>query len=215
MRASTLTVSLASVVVLLSSVQIIAAGADADKPGQRTKVQRSPASLSFKHNVRSPQDPDVFVSYDYGYPYPPSPPTTYAEQLSSTVTSLASGSEASYTKNSSVASITGTPGVSGSATTGFTDSSGATVTVSDTVVIYPPNSTNGGLSISSVYDYHCKLLRHRYCFDSVRCIHWVEPDDARFAKHVGISLLNSVTTFDLKFIGANIVGHWIYHRIFL
>ncbi|TIC90575.1 hypothetical protein CH35J_011750 [Colletotrichum higginsianum] len=93
MRASTLTVSLASVVVLLSSVQIIAAGADADKPGQRTKVQRSPASLSFKHNVRSPQDPDVFVSYDYGYPYPPSPPTTYAEQLSSTVTSLASGSE--------------------------------------------------------------------------------------------------------------------------
>ncbi|KAK6208908.1 hypothetical protein QIS74_12426 [Colletotrichum tabaci] len=152
MRASTLTVSLASVVVLLSSVQVIAAGADAGKPGQRTKVKRSPASPSFKHNARSPQHPNVFVSYDYGYSYPPSPPTTYAEQLSSTATSLASGSEASYTKSSSVASITGTPGVSGSATTSSTGSTGsfvATVTVSDTVIIYPPNSTNGGLSISS------------------------------------------------------------------
>ncbi|KAJ0164920.1 hypothetical protein CTA2_12867 [Colletotrichum tanaceti] len=99
MRASTLTVSLASVVVLLLSAQVITAGADAGKPGQRAKVQRSPASPKFKHNARSPQDPNVFLSYDYGYSYPPSPPTTYAEQPSSTVTSLASGSDGSSTES--------------------------------------------------------------------------------------------------------------------
>ncbi|GKT45970.1 uncharacterized protein ColSpa_06151 [Colletotrichum spaethianum] len=94
MRKSTLVVALTAAVALLSSAKGVAADEDAAKRGQRAKFQLSAASANFKHGARSPSNPEGFVSYDYGYSYPPpSPPTTYAEKSSSAVTSLTSHSK--------------------------------------------------------------------------------------------------------------------------
>ncbi|GJC85608.1 hypothetical protein ColLi_08446 [Colletotrichum liriopes] len=137
MRASTLAVAVASVVALLSSIKGAAADENAGKPRKRGKLQRVTASINFKNGARSPRDLNDFVSYDYGYSYPAPPsPTTYAEESSSlsTMTSLVSSNNASYTEVSSVASITVTSGVSDSASFRSTVSARASTTLSDTVI---------------------------------------------------------------------------------
>ncbi|KAK1967725.1 hypothetical protein LY78DRAFT_679920 [Colletotrichum sublineola] len=136
MRVSTLAVAVVSVVALLSSNKAVAAGDKAGKPGIY---------------ARSPQDSDVFVSYDYGYSYPaPPPPTTYAElSSSSTVTSLAYSSNASYTEVSSVATVTGTSGVSASVSFSSVVSASATITLSDSAVTSLPTSVTATRSAST------------------------------------------------------------------
>ncbi|KAK2010060.1 hypothetical protein LZ32DRAFT_660711 [Colletotrichum eremochloae] len=136
MRVSTLAVAVASVVALLSSNKVVAAGDKVGKPGIY---------------ARSPQDSDVFVSYDYGYSYPaPPPPTTYAElSSSSTVTSLAYSSNASYTEVSSVATVTGTSGVSASVSFSSVVSASATITLSDSAVTSLPTSVTATRSASA------------------------------------------------------------------
>ncbi|KAK1982746.1 hypothetical protein LZ30DRAFT_654962 [Colletotrichum cereale] len=151
MRTSTLTVAVVSVVALLSSVKAAAADEKVGKPERQGETQRVAASLKPKYDTRSPQGPNDFVSYDYGYSYPaPPPPTTYAElSSSSAVTSLASSNNASYTGVSSVASITGTSGVSGSAPSSSAVSASATVTLSDSVATSLPASVTATRSTST------------------------------------------------------------------
>ncbi|KZL86864.1 hypothetical protein CI238_09778 [Colletotrichum incanum] len=153
MRVSTLVVAVASVVALLSSTKGAAADQNAGKPRKRAKLQRFADSLNFKNDANSPQNPNGFVSYDYGYSYPlPPSRTTYAEESSSlsTMTSLASSNNASYTEISSVASVTGTSGVSNSASFNTTVTSRASATLSDTVITSTSASVTGSHSTSFV-----------------------------------------------------------------
>ncbi|KAF6811945.1 hypothetical protein CSOJ01_05383 [Colletotrichum sojae] len=84
MRVSTLAAGFASVAALLS----ISVGVAASNVAGHGRQDKPPApGLQPKHQARSPQDPNVFVSYDYGYSYPPPPPpTTYGESESTSTT---------------------------------------------------------------------------------------------------------------------------------
>ncbi|KAK2054003.1 hypothetical protein LY76DRAFT_629186 [Colletotrichum caudatum] len=152
MRTSTLAVAVVSAVALLSSNKAVAADEKTGKPGREAENQRVAAAIKPGHGARSPQDLGGFVSYDYGYSYPaPPPPTTYAEfsSSSSTVTSLASSSNASYTEVSSAASVTGTSAVSDSASFSLAVSASATVTPSDSATTSPPISATATPSAST------------------------------------------------------------------
>ncbi|OHE95876.1 hypothetical protein CORC01_08873 [Colletotrichum orchidophilum] len=138
MRASSLTVDLASICALLALTAGVAATAHANDFEQQDKAESKAAALKVEHRARSPQGPNVFISsYDYGYTYPPlPPPTTYGDQPSSTETFPTTNNygSASSTNVGSAAGDTSTSGVSGPASPSSTASNGATATPSDTVV---------------------------------------------------------------------------------
>ncbi|KXH55020.1 hypothetical protein CNYM01_03420 [Colletotrichum nymphaeae SA-01] len=149
MRASFLTVVLVTVVGLPFFAPGVTASASANDLKQRDKVESYAAALKVGHHARSPQDPNAFTSYDYGYTYPSPPsPTSYGDQPPSTVISSANSDYASSTEVGSVASDSSTYGASDSVTLSLTTSAGVTATLSNAVT-YSPSSDSTSLTASS------------------------------------------------------------------
>ncbi|KAG7038665.1 hypothetical protein JMJ77_0009951 [Colletotrichum scovillei] len=149
MRASFRTVVLVTVVGLPFFATGVTASASANDLKQRDKVESYAAALKVEHHARSPQDPNAFTSYDYGYTYPPPPsPTSYGDQPPSTVISSANSDYASSTEVGSVASDSSTYGVSDSVTLSLTTSAGVTATLSNAVT-YSPSSDGTSRTVSS------------------------------------------------------------------
>ncbi|KAF4774339.1 hypothetical protein HER10_EVM0011855 [Colletotrichum scovillei] len=186
MRASFRTVVLVTVVGLPFFATGVTASASANDLKQRDKVESYAAALKVEHHARSPQDPNAFTSYDYGYTYPPPPsPTSYGDQPPSTVISSANSDYASSTEVGSVASDSSTYGVSDSVTLSLTTSAGVTATLSNAVT-YSPSSDGTSRTVSSKPDrkldvpprhyrdsayFNCRHLRNRLRHPNEHCCH--------------------------------------------